>query len=110
MHISHYSNDILNCVYVLFVLQMRVMKEQLKRSNELSSTQKDKVSSLHDEIQRLKNRGKRLEQVAKQKNLLERESLTLQLQQANEQIHHKDKKLRVKQVITFHLCSMIPCL
>ncbi len=74
------------------------MREQLKRSHELSSTQQDKVTTLYAEIQRLKNRGKKLEQVAKQRNLLERESLTLQLQKANEQIHQKDKKLKVSYI------------
>ncbi len=72
-----------------------MLKEQLRRSHEVSITHENKVTSLYTEVQRLKNRGKKLEQVAKQKNLLERESLTLQLQEAKEQLHDRDRKLKV---------------
>ncbi len=72
-----------------------MLKEQLRRSQEVSITHENKVTSLYTEVQRLKNRGKKLEQVAKQKNLLERDSLTQQLQEAKEQLHDRDRKLKV---------------
>lgn len=78
-----------------FSLQVRVLKEQLRRSQEMSLTHEEKVTNLHTEVRRLKNRGKKLELVAKQKNLLERESLTLQLQEAKEQLQDRDGKLKV---------------
>lgn len=64
----------------------------------------DKERSLREEIQRLKTRSKKLEQVAKRKNLLERESLTLQLQEAKEKIQEKDGKIKVPpaSILTTH--------
>ena len=73
-----------------------MLKEQLKRSQENNLTHQDKVRGLQSEIQRLNERRKKLEQVAKRKHLLERESLTVQLQEANDSLRNKDRKVKVR--------------
>lgn len=74
---------------------MRALKEQLRRSQEASHTHQQKANDLHQEVLRVNNRKKKLEEVAKQKHLLEREKLTLQLQDTNEQLQGKERRISV---------------
>lgn len=86
------------------ISQVRVLKEQLKRSQEVSHSHQQKANDLHQELLRVNNRKKKLEEVAKRKHLLEREKLTLQLQDTNEQLMTRERRISV----SFHTHIYMP--
>ena len=76
--------------------EVRALKEQLRRSQESSSSYHRKLNDLRRELLRLTDRKKKLEEVVKKRHLLERETLTLQLQEANEKMEAKEKQFAVR--------------
>lgn len=71
------------------------MKEHLKHSRKSNSSYQNKILTLQSEIQKLTDYKVKLEHVVKRKHLLERESLTLQLQEATDNLRSKDTKIKV---------------
>lgn len=71
------------------------MKEHLKHSRKSNSSYQNKILTLQSEIQKLTDYKVKLEHVVKRKHLLERESLTLQLQEATDNLQSKDTKIKV---------------
>ena len=48
---------------------------------------------------------KKLESLAKKRNLLEREHLMMELQETNESIKEKNKKIHVRHVVHIHVAD-----
>ena len=75
--------------------EVRALREQLKRSQEASGGYQRKVNDLRQELQRVSDRKRKLEEVVRRRHLLERETLTVQLQEANDSIEDKNRRIAV---------------
>jgi len=75
--------------------EVRALREQLKRTQEASGGYQRKVNDLRQELQRVSERRKKLEEVVKRRHLLERETLTVQLQEANDSAEEKNRRIAV---------------
>jgi len=73
--------------------EVRALREQLKRTQEASGGYQRKVNDLRQELQRVSERRKKLEEVVKRRHLLERETLTVQLQEANDSAEEKNRRI-----------------
>lgn len=73
--------------------EVRVLREQLRRSQEASHAAEKKLAEVREELHKMSGRTKELEGMAKKKDLMERVALTLELQQANDTINSKDRKI-----------------
>ena len=71
------------------------MREHLKRSLHNSQTYQKQMNEYRQEILKLGDQKKKLEEVATRKNLLGREKLTQQLQLATDLLKEKESKIIV---------------
>ena len=79
--------------------EVRALREQLRRSHEAARAAEKRLTEVGEELHRASGRVKELENVVKKKDLMERAALTLELQQANDTISAKDKKITVSKFI-----------
>ena len=72
-----------------------MLKEQVKRCQEISQSYQHKVNDLRQEMLRINDRKKKLEEIARRRQLLERETLSVQLQQTQATLREKETKITV---------------
>ena len=86
--------------------EVRSLREQLKRSQEVSGGYQRKMNDLRQELQRVSDRKRKLEEVVRRRHLLERETLTVQLQEANDSIEDKNRRIAVSVFICRSTCRV----
>ena len=86
--------------------EVRALKEQHRRSHEAASSYQQKANDLRQELLRVSDNKKRLEEVVKKRRLLEREALTIELQEANDRMEEKNRRIAVSSLKV--LSSLIP--
>lgn len=75
---------------------MRALRKQLRKSHEEVVAGQQRLGELQDEIQRLSDTNHKLEKVVGKKRLLERDQLTVQLQQTRQQLADREKRVAVR--------------
>ena len=75
--------------------EVRALREHLRRTQEVAHVAEKKLTEVREELLKTSGRVKELEDAARKKDLMERVALTLQVQQANDGISAKDKKIAV---------------
>ena len=81
--------------------EVRVLKEQLRRSQEQYNTSQRKINEMSLELVKVNDQKKKLQEVSRRHNLMERDMLTSQLKQTNESLSEKDKKISVSHKFAF---------
>ncbi len=76
-----------------------MLKEHLRRSLETSQAYQKQLEQYRKEMLKLGDTNKRLEDLAGNKRLVERERLTQQVLEANTKLKEKDNKIKVREFI-----------
>lgn len=75
---------------------MRALRKQLRKSHEEVMVSQQRLGELQDEVRRLTDTNHKLERVARNKRLLERDQLTVQLEQTKQQLTDREKRVAVR--------------
>ena len=84
-----------------------MLKEQLRRSQEAATAHQGKEASLREELLRLNDRKRKLEEVVRKKHLLERAALTTQLKESRDSLVERDQKIAVSLKHVHVLCMYL---
>lgn len=85
---------------------MRALRKQLRKSRDEVMVGQQRLGELQDEIRRLTDTNHKLERVVGKKKLLERDQLTVQLEQTQQQLTDRMKRVAVRGIF-IHASSML---
>ena len=67
-------------------------------------TTQQQAGEVQDEIRRLTDANRKLETLVGKKRLLERDQLTVQLEQLSQQLTDKENRIKVRQLVELKAC------
>ena len=81
---------------MICVWQVRALRKQLRKSHEEVMVGQQRLGELQDELRRLTDTNHKLERVVGKKKLLERDQLTVQLEEMRQQLTNREKRVAVR--------------
>ena len=80
--------------YVLF-WKVRALRKQLRKSHEAVVASQQRAGEMQDEILRLSDVNRKLETLVGKKRLVERDQLTVQMEQVTQQLTNRENRITV---------------